>query len=95
MEGRDKPPAAVLIETLNHHHHHPSCVELGLDERGRTELMAMIVSVIRFEHLPPNVKQSALDLVGWLARRQVSERPCETGVVEARRQSMLPPAEVG
>jgi len=64
---------------------------LWLDEDGRTDLMATIMRVVTVKDVSPAVHDAALAFVGWLARRHPSERPCETGVEEVKRQSMLPP----
>ncbi|MCU0694180.1 MAG: hypothetical protein MUF54_22535 [Polyangiaceae bacterium] len=55
-------------------------------EKQRTALIAAIVSVIRTDGVPGDVHQAALTLVGWLARRRICERPCQSGLVEARKQ---------
>jgi hypothetical protein len=85
----DKPPSAVLSNApINHQHSLHG--ELGLDEQERTDLITEIVSIIRFSDVPPHVVQAALTFTGWLARRQSTEHPCQTGVSEAKRQSILP-----
>jgi len=84
----DKPPPAVLIRASNNHGHSPR-EQVGLDEQERTQLITTIVSLIQFDEIPPNVYQAALTLVGWLARRQLSEHPCNAGVAEAMTQSII------
>jgi len=60
--------------------------EVGLAEQERTALIAAIVSVVRADGVPVEVHQAALTLVGWLARRCRKEKPCQRGLVEARKQ---------
>ena len=83
----DKTPAAVSIGASKIRNVSPHG-ELGLDEKVRTELIATIVSIIERRGVPPHVHQAALTLVGWLARRKICEQPCQSGLIEARTQSM-------
>lgn len=64
------------------------CREAGVAERERKELIADIVAFVRAESIPAEVRQAALTLVGWLARRRPEERACTRGLYEARKQSM-------
>ncbi len=64
----------------------PCCEWAGMAEEERTTLMAAIISAVRYEGTPDDVRAAALTVVGWLARRKDSERACTTGVPEARRQ---------
>lgn len=83
----DKTAAAVVISWSKIRKLSPHG-DSGLDEKVRTELIATIVSIIKRRGVPPHVHQAALTLVGWLARRKVCERPCQSGLIEARKQSM-------
>jgi len=89
-DRRDKPHAARMVDPSNHQQPSPIGA-FGLNENERKSLIAAIVSFIRLKDVPPRVREAALTLVEWLARRDVSEFPCQCGVVEARRQSMIPP----
>lgn len=88
MAGRsDKTAAAVVISASSTPNVSPHG-ESGLDEKERTELIATIVSIIKRRGVPPHVHQAALTLVGWLARRKLCERPCQRGLIEARKQTI-------
>ena len=66
-----------------------NCTEGGLAETERKELIEAIVLLVRDETLSDDVRDAALKLIGWLARRRNHERPCNRGVYEARKQAML------
>ncbi len=83
----DKTAAAVVIGSSKTQDLSPHR-ESGLDEHERTELIATIVSIIKRRGVPPHVHQAALTLMGWLARRKLCERPCQSGLIEARKQAM-------
>jgi hypothetical protein len=87
VDRSDKTAAAVLIVASKNQKLSPHG-ESGLDEQERTELIATIVSIIKRRGVPPHVHQAALTLMGWLARRKMCEQPCQTGVVEARKESL-------
>ncbi len=57
-------------------------------ERERKELIAAIVAAVRCDTIPSEVRQAALTLIGWLARRRPEETACTRGLYEARKQSM-------
>ena len=59
-----------------------------MSEAQRKHLISVIVPMVRGPRVPPEVKDAAMVLVGWLARRRDTEAPCQRGVKEARKQSM-------
>jgi len=64
------------------------CREAAVAERERKELIAAIVAFVRAESIPVEVRQAALTLIGWLARRRPEETACTRGLYEARKQAM-------
>jgi len=44
-----------------------------LGERDRTQLIGEIASVLNQPTVPPEARQAALTLIGWLARRMPGE----------------------
>lgn len=64
------------------------CPPTILTEDERTTLISRIVGAIHGENVPCDVRSAALTLVGWLARRHAAEKPCTSGLCEARSQSL-------
>jgi hypothetical protein len=62
--------------------------EARLAESDRKNLIAAIVALVRNDNVSIEVRDAALILIGWLARRRIGERPCNRGVYEARKQIM-------
>ena len=62
------------------------CREGRVPESARKDLIATIVQIVRTEELTEDVRDAALTLVGWLARRRQAENACTRGVYEARKQ---------
>jgi hypothetical protein len=54
------------------------------DERERTQLIADIMRLIRDPAMPEATRHAGINLIGWLARRRVSEVPHAIGIDEAR-----------
>ena len=59
-----------------------------LPESVRKDLIAAIAEIVRNRELSDDVRDAALTLIGWLARRHGNECPCTRGVYEARKQVM-------
>ena len=57
-----------------------------MSEAQRKHLISIIVPLMG--GMPREVKEAAMVLVGWLARRREQEKPCQRGVQEARKQVM-------
>jgi hypothetical protein len=57
-------------------------------ESARKDLIAAIAAIVRREELSDEVRDAALTLIGWLARRHGDERACTCGLYEARKQAM-------
>jgi hypothetical protein len=69
--------------------HVRACIrEAQVPESARKDLIATIVEIVRSEELHPDVRDAALTLIGWLARRQGEECACTRGLYEARKQFM-------
>jgi hypothetical protein len=65
-----------------------ACCEGPLPESARKDLIAAIVEIVHSEQLSDDVRNAALTLIGWLARRHGHERACVRGLYEARKQAM-------
>lgn len=76
--------AAAAVTTTNPVH----AREASLDVQQRTQLIGIIASLLRRQGVPEEVHQAALTLMGWLAQRKLCEKPCQRGLVEARRQCL-------
>ena len=59
-----------------------------MSEAQRKHLISVILPIMRKEGVPKEVRDAAMVIVGWLARRLDTERPCKRGVKEARKQVM-------
>lgn len=54
------------------------------DEIERARLIGDITRILGDADMPESTRTAGLTLIGWLARRKVSERPHALGVTEAR-----------
>ena len=57
-----------------------------MSEAQRKHLISVIVPMARGKGVPQEVREAAMVIVGWLARRLDAERPCKRGLEEARKQ---------
>ena len=85
--GWDKTPPVVRSGALRTQAN-AGCPPTILSEDERTCLISRIVGAIRGEDVPCEVRNAALTLVGWLARRYGAEKPCTSGLHEARKQAI-------
>ena len=58
-------------------------IEVG-DEEERTRLIGEISRALRDPAMPETTRTAGLTLIGWLARRKLSEQAHTLGVAEAR-----------
>ena len=57
-----------------------------MSEAQRKQLISAIIPMARAKEVPQEVREAVMVIVGWLARRLETERPCKRGVEEARKQ---------